>query len=76
MSGSFFDIFWFKIIHLIVHPFRSGIPLSIKWFLLLNLSFYSIFFYVFVYDLRCHITVNLFVGFHMGDSDDGAVSIK
>ena len=53
--------------------------LSIKWFLLSNMSFYLIFlyiFYVFVNLLRCMIVlsmIDLFVNFHVDDSVDNAV---
>ena len=57
----------------------------IKWFLSLDMSFHSIFLYFFLFFLSSiccgawlcsHKTIDLFVGFRVSDSNDGAVLIK
>ena len=80
-----FSVFFFFLLEItfpLIHLFRFGFSLSIKLFLLPNLSFYSIFFVFFLSSTYCDVwicrrmMIVSFIGFCVSDSNDIIVSIK
>ena len=86
-EGWFFGLPWLEVTPFIVRPLRYELYLSIKWFLPLNMSFYLIFLFFFIFFtflsstccgvwLCCRTTVELFVGFRVGNSNGIVFSIR